>query len=795
VWGDLRYAVRALAASPGFCAAAVLTLGLGIAANTTIFTIVYGVLLKPLPYASPDRLVRLSEGRPGYRLNVSYPNFIDWRSRNHVFDEMAIFNTLGTTVIARQGEPSEVFPSGTCETRFFSVLGVNAARGRVFTADEQQPNTPVVAVITDSLWRRRFGSDPSILSRRVRMDDEDVTIVGVLPSGVEPMNVDIWFPMRQLSPMQLDRGNHPGFGAIARLRKTTTLEVAQGDMTAIAETLEREYPASNHRMGVFVTPLLESVAGRVRPTLAALSGAVSVLLLIACANVANLLLTRGVGRERETSIRSALGASRGRLVRLFLIEGLILGSGGALAGLLLAAWGIRVMRALPGFALPRATDIAIDPHVLGFAVLLAAVTAVLFGLAPAWHLSRVDPMQILRASASTTGSARASRLRSVLVAFEVGLLVVLLACAALMQRTLAYLAAVDPGVRAEGLIGLRMVQLNPPSSDAAPQFADRLLASIEATGHATAALAWPFDYTGITWAPNIDLPDRPLPSGQQPVAQAATVTAGYFETMGIPLVRGRTFGPGDRRGSPVVAIVNVSFAKRFFPDEDPIGKRVSAVRVPEMQNMPIVGVVGDTRRGSMLEGFTPELYVSYSQFPQPGAAVVVRAAAGDPLRLTNDIKARIAAIDSSIAISGVKRISDQLAATYGDRRALSWLLGLFAGLALGLTAVGIGSVVSFTVASRRSEIGIRVALGAHPRDVIGLFVRRSLGPVLIGAAGGAVVLVPVTRVMRRYVFGVSPADPVSLGTAGVILLMIACGAAYLPARRAARVDPLNALRS
>jgi putative ABC transport system permease protein len=380
------------------------------------------------------------------------------------------------------------------------------------------------------------------------------------------------------------------------------------------------------------------------------------------------------------------------------------------------------------------------------------------------------------------------------VAFEVGLLVVLLACAALMQRTLAYLAAVDPGIRAEGLIGLRMVQLNPPSSDAAPQFADRLLESIEATGSATAALAWPFDYMGFTWAPNIDLPDRPFPSGQQPVAQAATVTSGYFETMGIPLIRGRTFGPGDRRGSPVVAIVNLSFAKRFFPDEDPIGKRVSGVRVPEMQNMPIVGVVGDTRRGSMLEGFTPELYVSYSQFPQPGAAVVVRAASGDPLRLTNDIKARIAAIDAGIAISGVKRISDQLAATYGDRRALSWLLGLFAGLALGLTAVGIGSVVSFTVASRRSEIGIRVALGAHPRDVIGLFVRRSLGPVLIGAAGGAVALVPVTRVMRRYVFGVSPADPVSLGLAAVMLLMIACGAAYLPARRAARVDPLNALR-
>jgi putative ABC transport system permease protein len=677
----------------------------------------------------------------------------------------------------------------------FSVLGVRAARGRAFIPSDQQPSQPIVAVITDSLWRRRFGADPSTLSRPVRMDNDEVTIVGILPPGIEPMNVDIWFPMRELSPMQLDRANHPGFIAIARLRDRITLDAGQREMSAIAESLAREYPSSNDRIGVFVTPLLESVSGRIRPMLTALTGAVSVLLLIACANVANLLLTRGLGRERETSIRSALGASRGQLVRLFLVEGLLLGIGGALAGLLLAGWAVRVLRAVPGIALPRAAEIAIDPHVLGFAGLLALTTAALFAFAPAWHLSSVDLMHTLRVAGSTEGSRRASRLRGALVAIEVGLLVVLLCCAALMQRTLAYLGGVDPGFRADGLMAVRLVQNGERyDGDAAERIATRLDESIRASGQATAAVAWPFDYTGFSWSPNVDFPARPFADGQQPVAQAATVTADYFETMGIPLLRGRNFGAVDRKGAPIVAIVSKSFADRFFPNQDPIGQRVSGVRVPEMQNMPIIGIVGDTRRGGMLGGFTPEIYVPFAQFPQAGAAVIVRVPSGDPLRLTSDVTARIAAIDPGIAIGGVRRVSDQLAATYGDRRALSWLLGVFAALALGLTALGIGSVVSFAVASRRSEIGIRMALGAHPGSLMRLFVRRSLTPVVIGAVVGALALVPVTRMMRSYVFGISAADPVSLSIAAILLTLVACSSAYVPARRAAKVDPLVALR-
>jgi putative ABC transport system permease protein len=669
---DVRYAIRTLTARPGFAIAAVLTLALGIGANTSIFTIVYGVLLKPLPYYEPDRLVRLSEGRPGFMLNVSYPNFVDWRARNHVFDDLAVYNAYSAVVIAGDPGPAEVFQSATCEAQLFQVLGLSPSRGRLLVETDEQPAMPPVAVISDQLWQRRFSADPAIVGRPITMDGDLVTVVGILPADVRFENVDVWFPMRRLGPTQLDRANHPGFRVVARLREELDLQSAQREMSAIASELEREYPSSNHQMGVFVTPLLDSIAGDIRPTLLALSGAVSVLLLIACANVANLLLARSLGRERERSIRAALGASRLRLMRLFLAEGLALGIAGATAGLLLAAWGVRALHSVPGLPLPRVSDIAIDPHVVGFALTLAVGTAVLFALAPASQLSRLDLMHVLRVS--TAGDAptpRTTKLRSIVLAAEVSLLVVLLAGATLMQRTLAFLAGIDPGFNADRVLAVRMVQIQSPtaSEETSRTFTRQLLSSVGAIGGVGgAAVAWPFDYTGFSWSPNINLPDRPFPAGQEPAAQAATVTPGYFAAMGIPLVRGRNFGDQDRQGTPVVVIVNQSFVRRFYSNEDPIGQRVTAVRISEMQNMPIVGVVGDTRRGGVLGGFTPEIYVPYDQFPQSHATLVVRAANGDPLRFTSQVKAAIGSVDRTVAIRGMRRVSDQLAATYGDRR-------------------------------------------------------------------------------------------------------------------------------
>jgi len=797
---DFRYAVRALAGSPGFAAAAVLTLALGIGANTAIFTAVYGVLLKALPYADPDRLVRISETRRGDAWNVSYPNYLDWRQRNHVFDAMAIFNTQGRVVLGGGDSPAQIFTSGTCETTMFATMGIPAARGRVFGAEDAIETAPAVAILSDRAWRARYGADPAAIGRRVRMGEDDVTVVGVMPPGVRPFEVDVWLPQRPalMDAMQRDRANHPGFGVVARLRPEVDARQAQREMSAIAASLAREYPASNTDYGALVRPMIDAVAGRARPTLRLLMAAVAVLLLIACSNVANLLLAKGLRRERETSIRAAVGASRARIVRLFLVEGLALGTLGAGCGLLIAGWGVRLLHDVPGLALPRSADIAIDPHVLGFGAALGIATAALFALAPALQLSRVDLMRVLRQGSGDAVSPRHSRMRSLLVGAEVALLIVLLAAAALMQRSLARLASVDVGFDASHLIAAPLQQLRGryASEAAITGFAETIVGALgQRPGVAGAAVAWPFDVTGFTWGPSLNLPEHPFAPGKEPVAQTAAVTPGYFTVMGIPLRRGRDFGPADRAGAPVSLIVNETFASRFFPGEDPLGRHVTAMRIPEMHDMTIVGVVGDTRRGGALEGYTPEMYIAFGQFPQSDATIVVRSAGGDPLALAADVRGTVAAIDPSTAVATIQDVSGALARSYGDRRALSWLLAAFAGLALALTMLGIASVVAFTVAQRVGEIGVRIALGASPREVVRLMMRGALSPVFAGAAVGLTALVPLSRLLRDYLFDVSPGDPLALVTATIVLVVAAALAAYVPASRASRVDPLSALRA
>ncbi|HTI36144.1 MAG TPA: ABC transporter permease [Vicinamibacterales bacterium] len=796
---DFTYAVRTLARHPWFACSAVVTLALGIGANTAIFAVLYGVLLRPLPFKDADRLVRISETLRGARWNVSYANFLDWRARNHVFADMAIFNAIGRVAIRDRSGVATFYPSGNTELRLFDVLGVQAAHGRLFAPGEDKPDTAVVAVISDAMWRTAFGGDPAAVGRTVLIDDEPVTIVGILPPDVRPSDVDVWFPIRHLSAMQLDRGNHPGFAALARLRDGVTLDDASREMTSIAQSLQREYPSTNRDMGVHVEPLLDSIAGSARPTLLTMMGAVAVLLLIACANVANLLLAKGLRRERETSIRAALGATRLRLLRLFLMEGAVLGLAGATAGLLAAAWSVRVLPVVPGMTLPRAADVRIDPAILGFALALGLVTAMIFALAPALQLSRVDLMRILRLGGiGESGSSNSRQVRTILVGVEVGLLFVMLAGAGLMIRTLGNLAGVNAGFDADRILSVRLQQ--PPAAyqgeAAIASYAQRLQERARhAGGVGGAAIAWPFDYTSFSWAPFINFPDQPFDAGREPTAQAASVTPEYFATMGIPFVRGRNFGPQERAGAPTGLIVNQTFATRFFHGADPIGKRVTALKIPQMQNMPIIGVVGDTRRGGLLRGFTPEMYVAFAQFPVLSPALVVRAAHADPLSLANEMKAQVAALDPAVAVSGVARVADELAASYGDRHALSWLLSAFAVLALLLTVLGIASVVSFTVAQRTTEIGIRLALGANRRNVIALIVGGAMRPVAGGAAAGLVTLPLASRALRAYLFGVTAADPLSIGGAVALLVVAALAAAYLPARRAAAVDPLLAIRS
>jgi len=789
--------MRALARAPLFTLMAAATLALGIGANTAIFSVINTVLLKPLPYHRPDRLVRFEEGRQDFRLNISYPNFLDWRARAKTVDDMAVFNAFGRTMFT-DGDRPEVVPSGTAEARLFGVLGVAPVAGRLFTADEHKAGAPRVALISYRLWQRRYGRDPSVVGRSIPIGGAPTTVVGVLPPGFELVDKDVWFPLGpHLTPMQLDRGNHPGFMVFARMREGVEVADVQREMTAIARDLEQQHPSTNHDMGLFVVPLVEFMLGQARSVLLPLGGAVAFVLLIACANVSNVLLARGLRRDREMSIRGALGAGRWKLVRLFLAESAVIAVLGGALGLLIGSWGVRAVHSLPGFSLYRATDVAIDTPVLAYTMLVSLATVLVFGLAPALQLSRIDLMSTLRLGGASAAGGRGRRLREALIAIEVALALVLLAGAALMVRSVSQLSDVDPGFKPDGLLTISLHQSQRDDSDAhALRVVNRLIDDVRAMPDvAGAAASWPFDLTGASWTPWINFTHKPYPEGQEPTALTAAVTPGYFDVMGIPLRRGRLLGSEDRPGTPIAIVVNETFARRFFGDTDPIGGRVSARGIPQLADMRIVGVVGDTRRGGPARGLTPEMYCAYAQFPTAGAALIVRARSGDPMRLAQPIGDRLAAIDRETAMTTTRRVSDAVDATIATRRLVYVLLGIFAGLAVALTAIGISGVVAYVVAQRRQEIGVRMALGADAGDVVGLMIRGALGPVVVGMVVGAGLMVPFSTVLRSFLFGVKPSDPWAFMAAGAALLLAAAAAAYFPARRASRIDPLIALRS
>jgi putative ABC transport system permease protein len=789
---DLRYAFRTLARTPGFTAMAVLTMALGIGVNTALFTIVHAVLLKPLPYRDPERLVRFLEGRPDVRVNISYPNFLDWRTRSRSFEDLAIFNPASRTIVSGDGT-SEVVRSATTEARLFTMLGVDPIVGRSFTPEEEASAQPSAVIISYRLWQRRFAQSPSVLEQSIG----GLPIVGVLPPECRVESVDVWFPLAPtIGPMQRDRGNHPGFFAYGKLKAGVALSDAQREMSSIAADLERQYPATNHRMGVIVRPLLDSVVGTARPMLQLLTASVTFLLLIGCANLANALLARGLRRQRETAVRAALGAGRVRLARLFLAEGLAMSACGCGIAVLLAAWLVRAARALPAFVLPRGETVAIDPQVLAYAIGLSIVTGLLCGLAPAWQLSRVDLLSSLRLTGSVGGSVRA-QLRGGLIALEVALSLMLSVGAGLMIRTLGELAAVNPGYRADGLLSVNLQQSRDVYStpERSLAFTEQLLARLQGSpGVASVAAAWPLDLVNFGWTPYVRVHDKPVPAGQEPPVRTASVTPSFFSTLAIPIVGGRIFDDHDRSGSPIVIVVNQTFVQRLLPPGDPIGRRISPVGIPQLAGAEIVGVVGDTLRAGLAGDAGPEMYCAYAQFPEAGATIVVRAARGDPLQLTRLVEARVADIDRDVATYRPVRIADALADTVGDRRLLSMLLSSFAALALVLTVVGIAAVTSCIVAQRTWEIGVRMALGANATSIVRTVVTSVLAPVLAGSAVGTLATVPLTRVIARYLFHVAPVDPIAIGGAAFVLVATAFAAAYVPARRATRIDPLMALR-
>jgi putative ABC transport system permease protein len=790
---DLRFSLRALSKNPGFTAIAVLTIALGIGANSAMFSVVNGVLLKPLPYRDANRVVVLQEGRPGFTLNISYANFMDWRARNQVFEDMALYNPVASATLSGK-DGAEVLPAALTEPRLFDFLGLAPVIGRTFTPGEEN-----AVLISDRLWKRRFGGDPGIVGKTIMLNGGGSTVIGILPPEMRLYDRDVWYHLQPnyLSAVQLERGNHPGFKALARLKPGVTIEHAQRAMSAIARDLEKQYPTTNFQMGVMLTLMLDASVGSVRPTLLMLFGAVAFVLLIACANVANLLLSRALGRGSEIAVRTALGASRLRLLRLFFAESLVLAVAGGALGIAPATWAIDGIKILGAHALPRVTQIQMNQPVLVYTAGLTLLTALLFSLLPAIQVSGANMLDGLKRGGRAGSLGSRQNFRWFLIAAEVALSVVLLTGAGLMIRTLSNLANVDPGFRTSHLLAVNLTQTGARYSTPAAitAFNENLVTQIRALpGVQSVARSWPFDLIGFSVTPYIQLLDKPVAAGHEPSVQMSLVSPDYFATMGIRLHAGRMFQPQDRQSAPLVAIVNEEFARRFYPHESPIGKRTMLVGWKLSGPIEIVGVVGDTLRAGLAGKLFPEFYGWDEQLPFTGSTILVRAA-GDPMQLTKSIRGTIADLDPEIAMGTPVRVEEALWNTVSNRRFMRYQLMVFAGLALLLAVAGIYGVVSYSITQRTQEFGIRMALGAEQLDVIRLVLGRTAVPVTIGVAFGLGFAAVLTRYLSSQLYGVRTFDPITLAGVAGVLGIAALAGCWVPAQRAGRTDPLAALRA
>jgi predicted permease len=809
---DIRYALRSLVHTPGFTSVAVLALALGIGANTALFSVVNGVLLQPLPYLDPSRLVQLSERSPDFNtMSVAYLNFKDWRDRNSSFSSMAAIRWEDYDV-SGGGQPEHL--SGRMVSgEFFRVLGIHPVLGRDFDPDEDRLGTSLVAIISGGLWSRRFGSDPGMIGRKLQLNGEDYTIIGVAPADFEFQGkYDIYTLMGQWESVLLrSREMHPGIYVVARLKPGVGRSRAQSEMTAIANRLAGEYPKSNARHGINVKPLAGVIVGDIGPTLLVLLGAVGFVLLIACANVANLLLARSTGRRKEIAIRAAMGAGRARLVRQLLTESLVLSLAGGSLGLAVAAWGTKaVVAAVPG-GLPRMDGIAMNGWVLAFTLGVSLITGLLFGMAPALENSLGSVHETLK-EAGRGSTAGPHRVRSLLVVSEVSAALVLLIGAGLMLRTMRQLASVNPGFDPARVLTFS-VGLSPAdtaSSDAILQSFDRTLAGIRAVpGVASASVSTLIPLAGSDDELPFYVHGRPRPASQGDMNWALVYATGpdYLQSMGIPLLRGRYIAPRDSRRAATVVVIDEVLARSLFANEDPVGKSLAIPNMgvefgPEL-SMEIVGVVGHVHHWGLDTDATArvrnQIYVPMAQIPEPfmktiatGSHFVVRAAA-DPLAVAPALRRAVANTGSQQPVYSVRSMSGIVSSSMAGRRFSMLLLGIFAVLALALAVVGIYGVISYSVAQRTHEIGIRMALGATPGGVLREVVTQSMHPVMAGVVIGLAASFGLTRLMTHMLYGVKSSDPATFCAVALVLTGVALAASILPACRATRIDPTRAL--
>jgi putative ABC transport system permease protein len=803
---DVRFALRLLLKAPGFAVVVVLVLGLGIGANSAIFSVIDSVLLRPLPYEEPDRLVKLwmhfsGIGVPKDQNWVSAPEFADLRDLNHSFSQIAAVSEGGGN--ATIGTTPEVVPGASVSAGFFPMLGVQAEIGRTFFPDEDRPGKDRVVVLSRGLWERRYGTDRGVLGKSLVLNDISYTIIGVAPVGFQfPAEAEVWTPLSfsadDLSPR--NRGNH-GLEVLARIKPGISLEQARADMQAVSQRIiERnpDYPYRNFQFRVVMNTLLDEVVGDLRTGLWILMGAVGFVLLIACANVANLLLARATAREREIAVRTAIGAGRFRLVRQLLTESMILALVGSIAGILMAQWGLGVLIRLGSVNFPRIAGAHVDGRVLGFTALLALGTALVFGIVPALLASRLRADALKEGGRGTTAGSGPRRLRSSLVVAEIALSLILLVGAGLLIKSFFRLQEVDAGFRPDGVLTVRISL--PENRYSRPEqirvFIRDLMArtqklpGVEAAGGASSL---PLSGSGSSGTTTVDS-KAVSPENSTPEADWRVVTPGYFSAMGIRLIRGRLFDDRDTETSAPVAIIDETLARMYWPGEDPIGKRLHRGGLRSTRPWStIVGVVGHVRYRTLEAQSRVQLYWPYSQDPWPFVSLAVRTSM-EPQSLANAVQREVLEIDPALPIHGIRTMSQLLAGSIARRKFSMLLLAIFAGVALTLAAVGIYGVISYMVTQRMHEIGIRLALGASHSSVLSLVMGQSFSLVLSGIVlglGGSLLL---TGLASSLLFNVRATDPATFVLVTGFLALVAVLASLLPAARATRVDPMIVLR-
>jgi putative ABC transport system permease protein len=806
-WQDLRYGARMLLKRPGFTFAAALALAVGVGADTAIFSVVNAVLLKPLPYYDPQRLVWTSETWPNRNTEfVLSPDYIEWRTQSSAFEHLVAFGESAVNLTGR-GDP-ERLACVYSTANLFPALGVAPVVGRPFTPEEDRPGAAAVALLSHRLWQRRFGGDPKIVGQSLAIGGESYLVIGVMPAGFQfSREAELWLPLRLNAEQELRRERMSVVNVVGRLKANSSIDRAQEELNLIARRIDQANPGFNQWPGaqVRVTPLGERLAGDLRRPLQALFGAVAFVLLIACANVANLLLARSAARQKEMAIRAAMGAGRRRLIRQTLTESLLLSALGGAAGLLLAVLGVKALVALSPNDLARVRESSVDGAVFGFTLAVSLLTGVVAGLIPALQSSQVNLSDALKEGGGNAAAPLRRGMRRAMPALVIGelaLTLTLLIGAGLLIKSFLRLRAVELGYDPENVLTM-MIHLSsskyPPGAPQQKAYYQELLARVKALpGAEGVAISTGLPFTGMSGRAPLTIEGRPpVPDSQKPLIEMNEISHDYFRAMGMRLRAGRAFTERDDETAPPVAIINETLARRYFPGEDPLGKRILAGYPTPTRAWTIVGVAPDVRRYGLEEEVRPEFYRPYLQETGILGFVPVKMevrAVGDSLNLAAAVRRQALAIDPDQPVFNMRTMERRLAESIAPRRFQMMLFGVFAAVALALAAVGIYGVIAHSVSLRTHEIGIRMALGAKPRDVLRMVVAQGMRLALVGLAIGLTGAFALTRVMASLLFSVSPADPATFASVSALLAGVAFLATYLPARRATRVDPMTALR-